>query len=57
MHVLIYVDDIIITCSQPSSIDDLPSQLQCDFAIKDLGCLHFFLSITILHNFGETFLS
>jgi hypothetical protein len=57
MYVLIYVEDIIITYSQPSAIDDLLSQLQCDFAINDLGYLHFFLGIKILHNYGETFLS
>jgi hypothetical protein len=58
MFVLIYVDDIIITCSQPSVVDDLISQLHCDFAIKDLGCLKFFfLGIEILHNSGDTFLS
>jgi hypothetical protein len=57
MYVLIYVDDIIITYSQPSVINDLLSQLQCDFAIKDLGCLHFFLGIEILHISGGTILS
>jgi hypothetical protein len=42
MFVLIYVDDIIITCSQPFDVDDLISQLNCDFAIKDLGRLNCF---------------
>uniref|UniRef100_A0A2N9G3J2 CCHC-type domain-containing protein n=1 Tax=Fagus sylvatica TaxID=28930 RepID=A0A2N9G3J2_FAGSY len=37
MFILIYVDDIIITSSQPSAIDDLLTSLTHDFAVKDLG--------------------
>ena len=37
MYILIYVDDISITCSNPSAIDDLLLLLNSDFAIKDLG--------------------
>jgi hypothetical protein len=48
MFILIYVDDIIITCSRPSAIDDLLNLLQCDFSIKDLGSLNFFLGIEVV---------
>ena len=43
MYVLIYVDDIIITYSKSSVIDELLLVLISDFAVKDLGCLKFFL--------------
>ena len=37
MYVLIYVDDIIITCSKPTAIDALLHSLTADFAVKDLA--------------------
>jgi hypothetical protein len=45
MYVLIYVDDIIITCSIATTITDLISQIHSEFAINDLGNLNFFLGI------------
>lgn len=42
---LIYVDDIIITGSDPVTIQTLISKLQHEFPLKDLGPLHFFLGI------------
>jgi hypothetical protein len=48
MFILIYVDDIIITSSQPSAIDDLLISLTHDFAVKDLGPLNFFLGVEVL---------
>jgi hypothetical protein len=48
MFILIYVDDIIITSSQPSAIDDLLISLTHDSAVKDLGPLNFFLSVEVL---------
>jgi hypothetical protein len=45
IYVLIYVDDIIITRSSGESITTLLHGLQGDFALKDLGSLHFFLDI------------
>uniref|UniRef100_A0A2N9FI51 Reverse transcriptase Ty1/copia-type domain-containing protein n=1 Tax=Fagus sylvatica TaxID=28930 RepID=A0A2N9FI51_FAGSY len=50
MYVLIYVDDIIITCSQSSAIDDLLKSLTADFAVKDLGNLNFFLGVEVIPN-------
>uniref|UniRef100_A0A2N9F027 Reverse transcriptase Ty1/copia-type domain-containing protein n=1 Tax=Fagus sylvatica TaxID=28930 RepID=A0A2N9F027_FAGSY len=50
MYVLIYVDDIIITCSKATAIDDLLHQLSSDFVVKDLGKLNFFLGIEVLEN-------
>uniref|UniRef100_A0A2N9FDU4 Reverse transcriptase Ty1/copia-type domain-containing protein n=1 Tax=Fagus sylvatica TaxID=28930 RepID=A0A2N9FDU4_FAGSY len=45
MYVLIYVDDIIITCSKTPAIDALLHSLTADFAVKDLGNLNFFLGV------------
>lgn len=41
MYILIYVNDILITCSHKRAIEDLLNTLDCDFAIKDLGSLNF----------------
>uniref|UniRef100_A0A2N9F0L7 Reverse transcriptase Ty1/copia-type domain-containing protein n=1 Tax=Fagus sylvatica TaxID=28930 RepID=A0A2N9F0L7_FAGSY len=57
MYVLIYVDDIIITCSKATAIDDLLHQLSSDFAVKDLGKLNFFLGIEVLENPAGVILS
>lgn len=42
---LIYVDDIVITSSNASAITQFIRDLQNDFAIKDMGSLHFFLGV------------
>jgi hypothetical protein len=47
IYLLVYVDDIIITSSCPSAIDALLANLKIDFAIKDLGDLHYFLGIEV----------
>jgi hypothetical protein len=46
--VLIYVDDILITCSNHAAIRDLLATLHRDFAVKDLGSFNFFLGIEVL---------
>jgi hypothetical protein len=48
IFILIYVDDIIITYSKASTIDELLSLLAYDFSIKDLEPLHFFLGIEVI---------
>jgi hypothetical protein len=45
IFLLIYVDDIIVTSNHASSIDVLVAKLTSDFAMKDLGSLHYFLGI------------
>jgi histone deacetylase 1/2 len=52
MFVLIYVDDIIVTGSSDHAITALLRDLNVNFAIKDLGDLHFFLGIEVkrIHN-------
>jgi len=45
VFVLIYVDDIIITGSSSLAIQNLIKILHTNFALKDLGKLHYFLGI------------
>jgi hypothetical protein len=47
MFVLIYVDDIIVTSSSPRAIPALLQDLNKNFAIKDLGDLHFFMGMEV----------
>jgi hypothetical protein len=46
-RLLVYVNDIIIASSSNQAIDALLLDLQRDFALKDLGPLHFFLGVQV----------
>jgi histone deacetylase 1/2 len=47
MFVLIYVDDIIVASLIPDATTTLLKKLNEDFALKDLGDLHYFLVIEV----------
>lgn len=47
MFVLVYVNDIIVASSSQSATDALLKGLEADFALKDLGNLHYFLGIEV----------
>jgi len=47
---LIYVDDIIVTSSSSDAVTALLQDLKEDFALKDLGDLHYFLGIEVQRN-------
>jgi histone deacetylase 1/2 len=47
IYVLVYVDDIIVASSCQTATTALLKDLQGDFALKDLGDLHFFLGIEV----------
>jgi hypothetical protein len=47
MFILVYVDDIIMTTFKPHAVIALLQNLGSDFALKDLGNLHYFLSIEV----------
>jgi hypothetical protein len=47
MYVLVYVDDLIIVSSTPSTMSHLLRQLDSTFASKDLGPLHYYLGIEV----------
>jgi histone deacetylase 1/2 len=44
---LIYVDDIIVTASSEGAVAALLRDLKTEFALKDLGDLHYFLGIEV----------
>lgn len=44
---LIYVDDIIVASSTPDATSALLNDPKKDFALKDLGDLHYFLGIEV----------
>jgi histone deacetylase 1/2 len=47
LFVLVYVDDIIVASSSQDATVALLKDLQEDFALKDLGDLHYFLGIEV----------
>jgi hypothetical protein len=47
IFVLVYVDDIILASSSDKATKALLKDLQEEFALKDLGNLHYFLGIEV----------
>jgi hypothetical protein len=47
VFLLIYVDDIIVASSSQEAVDAMLKDLRSDFALKDLGQLHYFLGIEV----------
>jgi hypothetical protein len=47
MFLLIYVDDIIVASSSARAMEALLKDLQADFALKDLGDLHYFFGTEV----------
>ena len=47
IYMLVYVDDIIVASSSQEAIAALLQDLEKEFAIKDLGDLHYFLGIQV----------
>ena len=50
MYLLVYVDDIILVSSSTRAADALVTALGTDFAVKDLGKLHYFLGLEVTHH-------
>jgi histone deacetylase 1/2 len=57
MFVLVYVDDIIVASSSTQATRALFSNLQKDFALKDLGDLHYFLGLEVKRHSDALILS
>ena len=51
---MVYVYDIILISSSALAADRLVSALSGDFAITDLGRLHYFLGLEVSHSDGLT---
>eukprot|EP00253_Pinus_taeda_P009699 PITA_09699 len=47
---VIYVDDIILTCSDPNLINHVKSSPKKKFEMTDLGHLHYFLGLQVLQS-------
>ena len=47
VFMLIYVEDIIVTSSSDEAVAALLKDLRANFALKDLGDLHYFLGIEV----------
>ena len=45
---MVYVDDLIITDSDPSPVDNIIRQLDSKFTTKDLGVVSFFRGVEVL---------
>lgn len=56
-YILLYVDDILLTSSSTCLRNTIMSSLACEFAMKDLGSLDFFLGIAITRSKDCLFLS
>jgi hypothetical protein len=56
-YLLLYVDDIIITASSTPLLQRLLDRLHSEFAMTDLGDLHYFLGIAIMRSSDVLFLS
>jgi histone deacetylase 1/2 len=47
IYILIYIDEIIVASSSSEATTGLLRSLRKDFALKDLGELHYFLGIEV----------
>jgi hypothetical protein len=54
---LLYVDDIVLTASSASLLQQVITALQREFAMTDMGPLHHFLGITVTRSASGLFLS
>ncbi|CAM8889721.1 unnamed protein product [Rhodiola kirilowii] len=54
---LVYVDDIIITCTSQKLIDNIKQFIDSKFKIKDLGTLRFFLGHEVARSNTGTFIN
>ena len=54
---IVYVDDMIVTSSNPKEVEKLQSHLAKEFEMKDLGTLKYFLGIEFSRSNDGLFLS
>eukprot|EP00253_Pinus_taeda_P026196 PITA_26196 len=54
---VLYVDDLILTGSDPNLINHVKSSLKKKFEMRDLGHLHYFLGLQVLQSKEGIFLS
>jgi hypothetical protein len=54
---LLYIDDIILTASSDALLHGIVARLGASLAIKDLGPVHYFLSVQVTQSPAGFFLS
>ena len=57
VSILLYIDDMVITGPDLDAINTTKSQLSKAFKMKDLGDLHYFLGIKVIHTPDDILLS
>jgi hypothetical protein len=55
-YLLLHIDDIVLIASRPKLLQRITTTLQCEFAMKDLGSLHHFLSVLVEKRPDDLFL-
>ena len=55
--IILYVDDLLITGSLASKIEELRADLKTTFEMTDLGLLHYFIGMEVYQSHGGIFLS
>ncbi|KAG8491206.1 hypothetical protein CXB51_014365 [Gossypium anomalum] len=50
LYVLVYVDDIIITCNDSTAITSFIEQLYAMFSLKNMGNLYYFLGVEVMRS-------
>ncbi|GJV99266.1 ribonuclease H-like domain-containing protein [Tanacetum coccineum] len=56
-YLLLYVDDIVLTASSESLLQQIIGSLHKEFAMTDLGSLNYFLGISVTRDSSSLFLS
>jgi hypothetical protein len=57
IYLLLYVDDIVLTASSATLLQQTISAIKWEFAMKDLGPLHHFLGVSVQYQVGRLFLT
>ncbi|GKE99587.1 ribonuclease H-like domain-containing protein [Tanacetum coccineum] len=56
-YFLLYVDDIVLTASSETLLQQIISSLHQEFSMTDLGSLNYFLGISVTRDSSKMFLS
>jgi hypothetical protein len=54
---LLYIDDIVLTASSTRLLDRITTSLRSEFAMMDMGSLHYFLGIAVTRDSSGMHLS
>jgi len=56
-YLLLYVDDMVLSASSEALLQDIVTRLRSEFAVKDMGPLHYFPGIDVQRRDNGFFLS